>query len=393
MSLANSVVSLFKETFASSPEVIAYAPGRVEVIGNHTDYNQGPVIGAALDRGVALAIGRIEKPILRFRSSTFPLVEVDSSECDKPLEGANSWVNYPLGVYNALIRRGMNPSGGFELVIESNLPTGAGLSSSAALENASGMAFSEVYGFELSTKELALVGKEAENEFVGVPCGILDQGVSAFGEANSFVHIDCRELRFSTIGLGGEYSIWIFNTHKKHSLVDSMYATRHSECFKAVEQLNGLGLSVEYLAEVSIEQFEERKDRLDANVAKRAEHIIYEIDRVNQVQKALAAGDVKSAGEALFASHASSRDLFENSVPELDYLVRILKSMPNVIGARLTGGGFGGAAMALTTNEFSDVYAESVASAYRGEFGEAPEVIRCGIGDGAKLVELPTLAD
>ena len=391
MSLTNSVLSRFKETFGAEPEVVSYAPGRVEVIGNHTDYNRGPVIGAAIDRGVVLAMRRIEDPVFRFRSSTFPLVEI--GESDKPLKGPSSWVNYPLGVYNALIRRGMAVVGGFEIAVESDLPSGAGLSSSAALENASGKAFSKAYGFELSKKELVLVGKEAENEFVGVPCGILDQGVSAFGEANSLVHIDCRHLEFSTVKLDGDYSIWIFNTYRKHSLIESMYATRNAECFKAVEQLNAAGLSIEFLADVSIEEFEGFKDQLDVDVAKRAEHVINEIARVNKVRSSLVNGDVNSVGEALFASHDSSRDLFENSVPELDYLVQILGSMPNVIGARLTGGGFGGVAMALTTEAFSDDYAESVASAYRGKFGESPEVIRCGIGGGAKLVELASLSD
>jgi len=391
MSLTNSVVSRFEKTFGSEPEVVAFAPGRVEVIGNHTDHNQGPVIGAAIDRGVALALRRIEERVFRFRSSSFPLVE--TSEYGAPLTGSSSWANYPLGVFNVLLGRGLEASGGFELAVESDLPSGAGLSSSAALENASGKAFCEVYGFELSTKDLALVGREAENNFVGVPCGILDQGVSAFGKANSLVHIDCRELAFSTIDLGGEYSIWIFNTHKKHSLVESMYATRHEECFKAVKQLNDAGLSVDYLADVSVAEFERLRERLEPVTSKRAEHIIREIARVNDVKSALATGDMDGVGEALFASHASSRDLFENSVPELDYLVRILKSMPNVIGARLTGGGFGGAAMALTSSTFSDEYAESVASAYRGEFGEAPVVIQCGIGGGARVVNSVPVPD
>jgi len=296
-------------------------------------------------------------------------------------------LNYPLGVYNALIRRGLVPSGGFEMSIESDVPSGAGLSSSAALELASGKALSEAYGLGLSAPELAVVGREAENDFVGVPCGILDQGVSACGKAGHLVHIDCRELKFSTMPLGENFSIWIFNTHKKHSLVESMYSKRHEECRLAVEQFKAAGLEIECLADVTPELFEENKDALEVVIAKRAEHVVYEIDRVKRVQALLSQGKSEAVGKLLFASHASSRDLFENSVEELDYLVRILESMPGVIGARLTGGGFGGAAMALAGETFTEIYAESVASAYRGYFGETPEIIRCRIADGARLLD------
>jgi galactokinase len=187
--------------------------------------------------------------------------------------------------------------------------------------------------------------------------------------------------------LGNDFSIWIFNTHKKHSLVESMYSQRHEECRKAVEQLKSAGLDVEYLADVTPEEFESNKKSLDTDIAKRAEHIVYEIDRVNRVRSLLAEGKSAEAGKLLFESHASSRDLFENSVEELDYLVRILESMPDVLGARLTGGGFGGAAMALAGEAFTETYAESVAAAYRGYFGETPVVIRCRIADGARVLE------
>lgn len=375
----------FKSNYQAAPAIIAAAPGRVEIIGNHTDYNNGPVIGAAIDRGVVVALRRIEKPIFKFSSAAGPVVVL--SDPSQPQRGELSWLNYPLGVYNALIRRGLVPSGGFEMSIESDLPSGAGLSSSAALELASGKALSEAYGLGLSADELAVVGREAENDFVGVPCGILDQGVSACGKAGHLVHIDCREMKFSTMPLGDNFSIWIFNTHKKHSLVESMYSKRHEECRLAVEQFQAAGLEIECLADVSPELFEENKDALEVVIAKRAEHVVYEIDRVKRVQALLLQGKSKEAGKLLFASHASSRDLFENSVEELDYLVRILESMPGVIGARLTGGGFGGAAMALAGETFTEIYAESVGSAYRGYFGETPEIIRCRIADGVRLLE------
>ena len=375
----------FKTNYQASPAIIAAAPGRVEVIGNHTDYNHGPVIGAAIDRGVVVALRRIDEPVFRFSSAASPVVTLSDPSVRQ--RGEASWLNYPLGVYDALIRRGLEASGGFEMSIESDVPSGAGLSSSAALELAVGTALNSAYGIGLDEHELAVVGREAENEFVGVPCGILDQGVSACGKASHLVHIDCRELKFSTIPLDENYSIWIFNTHKKHSLIESMYSKRHEECRKAVEQLRSAGMEIECLADVSPEEFEANKTAMDSVIAKRAEHVVYEIDRVNRVQALLAEGRSSEAGKLLFASHESSRDLFENSVEELDYLVRILKSMPDVLGARLTGGGFGGAVMALAGDAFTETYAESVAAAYRGYFGETPEVIRCRIADGARLLE------
>lgn len=376
----------FRQVFGGDPEVISAAPGRVEFIGNHTDYNLGPVIGAAIDRRVYVAIRRVEERLFRFASSAYSdFVSLD--ETDYPVAGRDSWVNYLIGVYNNLIRKGLSAKGGFELYVDSDLPTGAGLSSSAALELASGKALCECYGLEIGLEDLAVACKEAENEFVGVPCGILDQGVSAFGKAGGLVHIDCREMVFSVIPLADELSIWIFNTHKKHALVESLYSERYEECLSAVNGLVDLGLEVSCLADLSMDVLERAKPSLDEKIAKRAEHIVGEISRVEAVRHLLEEGKAEDAGKLLFQSHASSKNLFENSIPELDYLVDILRSMPGVVGARLTGGGFGGAVMALVRKDFTRIYAESVASAYRGRFGEEPETLECHTADGACILE------
>ena len=385
MPLVERLKFRFTKNYDAVPDVIAAAPGRVEFIGNHTDYNNGPVIGAAIDRYVFVALRRIEESVFRLSSGNSSYVAVEDPT--QKLKGKGSWINYPLGVYDSLIRRGLKPSGGFELAVDSDVPMGAGLSSSAALELAVCQALCTVYGLGLSREEMALASREAENEFVGMPCGILDQGVSAMGKSGSLVYIDCRDMLFSTIPLGENYSIWIFNTHKKHSLVESMYSERHKECSQAVDGLNGVGLRIQYLADISPANFQSAKSRLLGTLSNRAEHIVSEIERVNRVKHLLEGGRVSEAGQLLFESHASSRDLFENSVEELDYLVEILKSLPNVIGARLTGGGFGGAVMALTEDAFSPDYAESVASAYRGRFGQPPEVIQCRLSDGVRIVE------
>jgi galactokinase len=386
MKSAEQMKERFQKIFGSDPAVISAAPGRVEFIGNHTDYNLGPVIGVAIDRRIYVAIRRTEERVFRFASeerSDF----VSLKSADSPVDGEDSWVNYPLGVYNSLIRRGLSSGGGFEIYVDSDLPTGAGLASSAALELASGKAMCQCFGLEIELEDLAVACKEAENEFVGVPCGILDQGVSAFGKAGSLVHIDCRDMVFSVIPLGKEVSIWIFNTHKKHALVESLYSERHEECLAAVNGLVESGLDITCLADVTWEALEKASPSLDGKIAKRAEHIVGEISRVEAVKRLLEEGELEEAGKLLFQSHASSRDLFENSIPELDYLVEILRSMPGVLGARLTGGGFGGAVMALAKQEFTKIYAESVASAYRGRFGEEPETLECHAADGACILE------
>ncbi len=385
MALVDRLKFLFEKNYNAVPDVVAAAPGRVEFIGNHTDYNNGPVIGAAIDRHVYVALRRVEESVFRFSSGDSPFVLIKDPSLK--LSGEESWINYPLGVYDSLIRRGLKPSGGFELSVESDVPAGAGLSSSAALELAVSQALCHVYQLPLSPEEMAIASREAENEFVGMPCGILDQGVSAMGKSGSLVYIDCRDVLFSTIPLGENYSIWIFNTHKKHSLVESMYSERHSECSQAVDGFRKAGLEIECLADVTLADFERNKNSLEKTLSDRAEHIVSEIDRVNRVRDLLEDRKINEAGQLLFESHASSKDLFENSVEELDYLVGILKSLPDVIGARLTGGGFGGAVMALTGDAFSPKYAESVASAYRGKFGQSPEVIQCRLSDGTRIIE------
>lgn len=385
MPLVEKLKFRFEENYGAIPDVVTAAPGRVEIIGNHTDYNNGPVIGAAIDRNVFVALRRIEESVFRFSSGDSPFVSIEDPS--QKQNGENSWINYPLGVYNSLIRRGMKSSGGFELAVESDVPAGAGLSSSAALELAVSQALCCTYQLKLSREEMALASREAENEFVGMPCGILDQGVSAMGKSGCLVYIDCRDILFSTIPLGENYSIWIFNTHKKHSLVESLYSERHEQCSQAVDGFRKAGLDVDCLADVSLADFDRSKHHLEKTLSNRAEHIVFEIDRVDRVRSLLKDGKITEAGQLLFESHESSRDLFENSSVELDYLVGILKSLPDVIGARLTGGGFGGAVMALAGDAFSPRYAESVASAYRGKFGKSPEVIQCRLSDGARIIE------
>jgi galactokinase len=290
-------------------------------------------------------------------------------------------VNYPLGVLAALPEFGVAAPAGFDFLAMSNLPSGAGLSSSAAIELASALAFLEMAGVRPARETVVKIGRHAENHFVGVPCGILDQGVSGFGQKNKLVWIDCRGPVFATVPLPAAAHFWIFNTHTKHALVDGLYAARHRECMTAARAL-GVGLLVETngaaLAAAEI--------NLAPESARRARHVVEEIARVAAARTALEGGDLVAVGRLLTASHRSSQWLFENSTAELDFLVDALVAAPSVFGARLTGGGFGGAVMALTGAAFGEAEAHAVAAAYREKFGVTPEILHAQTGDGAALI-------
>lgn len=379
--MKTALVKKFCDTFGRAPEIIARAPGRIEFIGNHTDYNGGTVLGAAIDRGVWVALARRDEESWRFASDQRgDVVVVEAGKLDR-LSGAQSWVNYPLGVLAALPAFGLRAPAGFDYLAMSDLPTGAGLSSSAAIELASGLAFLAATQQEPSRETLVKVGKHAENNFVGVPCGILDQGVSGFGKKDHLVFIDCRGPKFATVPLPAGAHFWIFNTHTKHALVDGLYAARHRECMEAAK-----ALGVSLLVEVSPAAVLAAEGRLSPVAFQRARHVVEEISRVEATAVALRAGDLATVGKMLTASHRSSQTLFENSTPELDFLVDQLVVTPNVYGARLTGGGFGGAVMALTSGKFGDVGADAVAAAYERKFGTRPDVLHTQTGDGAALV-------
>jgi len=371
----------FRAVYGRLPEIFAYAPGRLEFIGNHTDYNGGTVLGAALDRGVWVALAGRPDGRRRFGSDQrgAPL-ELSAGEMSRR-GGAESWVNYPLGVLAALPVFGFPAPAGFDYLAMSNLPSGAGLSSSAAIELASALAFLEMAGERPARETVVKIGRHAENHFVGVPCGILDQGVSGFGEKDRLVFIDCRGPVFATVPLPADAHFWIFNTHTKHALVDGLYAARHRECLAAAA-----ALGVELLVEVTPVALKAGAAKLTPEEGRRAQHIVDEIARVDAARAALAQGDLATTGKLLTASHRSSQFLFENSTAGLDFLVDALTATAHVYGARLTGGGFGGAVMALTDAAFGETEAQAITTAYGKKFGAIPQVLHAQTGDGAKLL-------
>lgn len=376
-----SLSAQFQNVFGRAPEIVTRAPGRIEFIGNHTDYNGGTVLGASIDRGVTVALARRADGQRAFHSTyTGQTVTLPAGTPEKQ-SGDRSWTNYPLGVLAALPHFGLRAPEGFDYLADSDLPTGAGLSSSAAIELASALAFLGLSGQSPDRETVVKIGKHAENHFVGVPCGILDQGVSGFGKAGHLVFIDCAGPRFATVPMPTGASFWIFNTHTKHALVDGLYAARHRECMAAAA-----ALGAKWLVDVSVERLLAAESTIDPVVFRRARHVVEEIARVEATVRALEQGDIGAVGALLTASHRSSQHLFENSTAELDFLVDRLVADPGVYGARLTGGGFGGAVMALAGGGFGPEQAEAVAAAYGERFGQRPDVLPMGTGDGATVL-------
>ncbi len=377
-----SIAAQFLSTYGRAPAVIARAPGRVEFIGNHTDYNGGAVLGAAIDRYVWVAAAPNAPGRLRLFSVGGKSVLELPSDPGARITGPDSWANYPLGVWRSLKDFGLPQPAGFDLLVESDLPPGAGLSSSAALELATALALLKLAGkADLPADRLAALGRHAENQYVGVPCGILDQGTSAFGQAGHLVHIDCRGPAFARVPFPANAHLWIFNTREKHALIDGFYATRNKECLDAAK-----ALGVAFLADLTPAQLEAKNGALSPALTKRAKHIVEEHARVHDTVAALQRGDLIAVGRLLTASHRSSQHLFENSTPALDLLVDLLAAHPAVLGARLTGGGFGGAVMALTKDNFTAADAAGVARAYRAKHGREPEMIHLQAADGAMVL-------
>jgi galactokinase len=373
--------ALFERAYGSAPSIIARAPGRVEFIGNHTDYNGGAVLGAAIDRFVWVAAAPNAAGRFRLRSTSgSTTLELAASPTTR-LTGAVAWANYPIGVWHSLRDFNLPAPAGFDLLVHSNLPAGAGLSSSAALELATALALLNLARpTAIAPERLAALGRHAENKYVGVPCGILDQGTSAFGRAGQLVQIDCRTSAFSLVPLPLAAHLWVFNTREKHALIDGLYATRHQECLSAAS-----ALGVKWLADLTPEQLAPLKPKLSPVLARRAEHIAAEHARVHATVVALQQNDLTAVGRLLTASHRSSQHLFENSTASLDQLVDLLTAHPAIYGARLTGGGFGGAVLALTRADFTAAQAAEILAPYTAAHGAPAETLHLQTADGARL--------
>jgi len=363
-------------SFSNMTTLTVHAPGRVELLGNHTDYNEGYVLSAAIDRGVTLQGNSTGSGKITLHSATMESsVESDISGIERSEKAP--WANYPLGVVWTFLEEKL-PLSGFSAEISSDLPLGAGLSSSAALEVATATFLRKLFGLELDPLRLAKLCRKAENEFVGVNCGLLDQVSSTFGKKDHAIFLDCRNETVENVAFPRGVSLLITHSGVKHALVGGEYNERRLQCFEAAEKLGARALR-----DVSSARLEEAKATLPPLVYKRAAHVVGENERVLSGIAALKKGDVKTFGALMFQSHESSRVNFENSTSELDALVAIAGEEPGVLGSRLTGGGFGGATVSLIETPAADAIAENYIRKYKERTGNTCQTFICGIADGA----------
>jgi galactokinase len=360
MCLKNITHALFSERFGYAPELTIQAPGRVNLIGEHTDYNDGFVLPCAIDYQTVIACAKRNDRQIRVIAADYDNQQ-DQFSLDSPIVSHPNqrWSDYVRGVIKHLQQRNAD-FGGADLVISGNVPQGAGLSSSASLEVAVGQAMQALYQLPLDGVALALNGQEAENQFVGCNCGIMDQLISALGEKDHALLIDCRSLATRAVSVPEDIAVVIINSNVKRGLVDSEYNTRRQQC-EAAARFFG----VKALRDVSPDLFFSIQHELDPIVAKRARHVISENDRTLAAADALAAGDMRLMGRLMAESHASMRDDFEITVPPIDRLVDIVKAVIGEQGGvRMTGGGFGGCIVALMPQALVAPVREAVAREY-----------------------------
>ncbi|MFF0246442.1 galactokinase [Streptosporangium sandarakinum] len=370
------VVDAFRESFGTEPQGVWHAPGRVNLIGEHTDYNDGLVLPFAVPWGVTAAVSPREDGVVRLRS--LQAAEPGGVETVEDLERAAGWARYAVGVFWAL-REGGRPVRGADLVIDGDVPQGAGLSSSAALEVAVGTALNDLYGLGMTKMEVAQVAQRAENDFVGMPCGIMDQAASALAEEGRALFLDCRSLGSRNVPFdlaAHGMRLLIINTGVRHELADGQYARRRRDCEDAARRLGVAALR-------DVTDLAAALGRLSGDERRRTQHVVTENHRVEAVIGLLRAGAVQEIGALLNASHLSLRDQFEVSCPELDVAVEAAVR-GGARGARMTGGGFGGSAIALVAEDRVQAVQDSVVLAYAERGWARPEIYPAVPAAGAR---------
>lgn len=381
MKLKTKTLEIFADKFGYPATITIKAPGRVNLIGEHTDYNDGFVLPCAIDYETVIACAQRNDRTIRVIAADYDNDE-DSFSLDEPIlhTDAHPWANYVRGVVKHLMLRNKDFSGA-DMVISGNVPQGAGLSSSASLEVAVGQALKSLYDLPLDGVALALNGQEAENQFVGCNCGIMDQLISALGKENHSLLIDCRSLETRAVSMPTNAAVVIINSNVKRGLVDSEYNTRREQCEVAARFFG-----VKALRDVDPALFFSIQDELDPVVARRARHVITENDRTLAAADALASGDLKRMGELMAESHASMRDDFEITVPQIDKLVEIVKEViGDKGGVRMTGGGFGGCIVALVPEDMVEKVRHAVEQQYHAHSGLKETFYVCTASQGAGI--------
>lgn len=384
------LVEKFKEIYGQTEDYRAYfAPGRVNLIGEHTDYNGGHVFPCALTLGTYAIVKNREDRKLRFYSMNFSSLGVIETDLDDlvPHQEA-SWTNYPKGVMWAFEKRGHKLTHGLDILIYGDIPNGSGLSSSASLEVLTGLILKDTFGFkDVSMIDIALIGQDSENNFNGCNCGIMDQFASAMGKKDCAIFLDTSTLNYEYAPVAlKDARIVITNSKVKHSLVGSAYNDRRNECETALEELKKV-IDIKTLGDLSEEEFEAHKDAITSDICrKRAKHAVYENQRTIKAVKALKEDNVEEFGRLMNASHVSLRDDYEVSCEEIDILVDLAWKIPGVIGSRITGGGFGGCTVSIVKNDAVDTFIDTIGKQYKEKVGHEAEFYVVDIGDGAHVI-------
>lgn len=387
--MKEKLLECFKKTYGYDEGVSVYfAPGRVNLIGEHTDYNGGHVFPCALSIGTFAAAAKRDDDRIRFFSMNFEDRGIfETSLSDLVYSDKAGWTNYPKGVMWAFEGRGFKIPCGMDIVIYGNIPNGSGLSSSAALEVLTGFMLRDLFGFELTNQDLAIIGQYSENNFNGMNCGIMDQFASAMGKKDNAIFLDTATLEFeyAPVVLEG-MKIVVTNSKVKHSLVDSAYNDRRASCEKALSELQKV-IDIKTLGDLTEEEFEKNRSAIaDSDRQKKAKHAVYENQRTIKAFNALKSGDITAFGKFMNESHISLRDDYDVSCKEIDLLVDEAWKVPGVMGSRITGGGFGGCTVSIVKDEAIDDFKDRLSKAYKAAFDMEPEFYVVSIGDGPRRV-------
>ncbi|WP_281639489.1 galactokinase [Capnocytophaga sputigena] len=376
----------FQEVFGAPAEKQFFAPGRVNLIGEHTDYNGGNVFPCAIDKGTYGLVKKRNDRRFRMYSENFADLGVMEFTLDELTnDKKHDWANYPKGVIKMFLEVGQKIDSGFDILFSGNIPNGAGLSSSASIEMLTAIVLKDLFHLSIDPVEMAQLGKKTENLFIGVNSGIMDQFAVAMGKKDNAILLDCNTLKYDYVPVVlKDEVIVIANTNKRRGLADSKYNERRAECDEALAELQ-TKLPIKALGELSIEQFEANKDLIKSPIRqKRAKHAVYENQRTLKAQKELSAGNLAEFGKLMNQSHISLRDDYEVTGVELDTLAALAWEQPGVVGSRMTGAGFGGCTVSIVKKDKVDDFIKNVGEAYKNKIGYAADFYIASVSDGAK---------
>lgn len=376
----------FKEVFGKDAEQQFFAPGRVNLIGEHTDYNGGNVFPCAIDKGTYGLVSKRSDRTFRMYSENFADLGVMEFTLDELVnDKKHDWANYPKGVIKMFVEEGFKIDSGFDFLVSGNIPNGAGLSSSASIEMLTGIVLKDLFHLSIDPIAMALLGKKVENLFIGVNSGIMDQFAVAMGKKDHAILLDCNTLKYDYVPVVlKDEVIVIANTNKRRGLADSKYNERRAECDEALAELQ-TKLPIKALGELSIEEFEANKDLIKSPIRqKRAKHAVYENQRTLKAQKELSAGNLAEFGKLMNQSHISLRDDYEVTGVELDTLAALAWEQPGVVGSRMTGAGFGGCTVSIVKKDKVDDFIKNVGEAYKNKIGYAADFYIAAVSEGAR---------